>query len=352
VGLAALAAATALVWAARGDSSADLGDALGRVVDAGAPGALVVVRRGNDVESDARGTAGVGIPMGPDLRFRVGSITKTMVASLALTLVDDGVIRLDDPVGRWLPGAVPGGDAVTVRHLLAHTSGLPDYVESPRIEGDRHRRWLPEELVELALVGKAARASDGRFAYASTNYVLLGMIAEVAAGQPLGRLLATRLFGPLGLTQTSFEPGVVPGRHVHGHRSPSHQGVVTGKPVDIGDEPAWWTSAAGGIVSTSADVQRFFAALLGGEVLTPRSMREMETLVPAGRQRYGLGLAVFPTPCGPAWGHTGNVQGTVAVAWNTRDASRQVVLVVNSYPLSAELEEAVRELQLAAFCGA
>ena len=127
---------------------------------------------------------------------------------------------------------------------------------------------------------------------------------------------------------------------------------MTGQAVDIGDEPAWWTWAAGGVVSTARDVQRFYSALLRGELLSPRSMRAMETLVPAGRQRYGLGLAVFPTPCGPAWGHTGNVQGTVAVAWNTRDASRQVVLVVNSYPLSAELEEAVRELQLAAFCGA
>ena len=76
----------------------------------------------------------------------------------------------------------------------------------------------------------------------------------------------------------------------------------------------------------------------------------METLIPAGANRYGLGLAMFPTPCGEAWGHTGNVQGTIAVAWNTKDASRQVVLVVNTYPLSAELEDAVRRLQLAAFC--
>ena len=178
------------------------------------------------------------------------------------------------------------------------------------------------------------------------------MIAEAAGGQSLERLLASRLLEPLGLSRTSFEPGIVRGSHVHGHRAPSHQGVVTGQAVDIGDEPAWWTWAAGGVVSTAADVQRFFAAVLRGELLSARSMREMATLVPAGRQRYGLGLAVFPTPCEPAWGHTGNVQGTVAVAWNTRDASRQVVLVVNSYPLSAELEEAVRELQLAAFCGA
>ena len=142
------------------------------------------------------------------------------------------------------------------------------------------------------------------------------------------------MFEPLGLRRTSFEPGDLHGDYVHGYRAPSHQGVVTGAPVDIGAEPAWWTWAAGGIVSTPGDVQRFFAALLRGRVLGPAVLREMETLVPAGRQRYGLGIATFPTPCGSAWGHTGNVQGTVAVAWNTRDASRQLVLVVNTYPLS------------------
>jgi D-alanyl-D-alanine carboxypeptidase len=345
-------AAAIVMFAQRDDQSGDLAAALERVVDAGAPGAFVVVREGDDVRSEARGTAGAGAAMAPDMRFRVGSVTKTFVAALVLSLIENGSLRLDDPVERWLPGVVPRGDAIAVRDLLAHTSGLPDYVEGSRIDGDRHRRWRPKELVELALAGSDTPRADGRFAYASTNYVLLGMVAEAATGQPLGRLLSTRLFEPLGLSQTSFEPGVVRGSHVHGHRAPSHQGVVTGQAVDIGDEPAWWTWAAGGVVSTAGDVQRFFAALLRGDLLSPRLMREMETLVPAGRQRYGLGLAVFPTPCGPAWGHTGNVQGTVAVAWNARDAARQVVLVVNSYPLSAELEEAVRDLQLAAFCGA
>ena len=145
-------------------------------------------------------------------------------------------------------------------------------------------------------------------------------------------------------------PGTIPVGSIHGYRAPSHQGVVTGEPVDAGTA-AWWAGAAGAIVSTAPDIQRFFAALLGGRVVGPALLREMQTLVPAGSNQYGLGIAAFPTPCGPAWGHTGNVQGTVVVAWNTRDASRQMVLVVNAYPLSAELEAAVRRLQIAAFCG-
>ena len=105
-------------------------------------------------------------------------------------------------------------------------------------------------------------------------------------------------------------------------------------PRDTSGEAATWTWAAGAIVSSADDVARFFGSLLEGRLLPPRLLREMETLVPAGQLRYGLGLAVFPTSCGDAWGHTGNAQGTVTVAWNRKDASRQVVLVVNTYPLA------------------
>jgi len=289
--------------------------------------------------------------MHADQRFRIGSVTKTFIATLVLQLVEDGKLGLDDTVERRLPGLVPGGRAITVRHLLAHTSGLPDYVDNDRVAGDRERRWRPRELVSLATAHPAERPHPGEtFAYSSTNYIVLGLIAEEAGRESLGRQLRKRLFEPLGLRHTSFVLGEIRGRHVHGHRPPSHQGIVTGPPADTSDEPAWWTWAAGGIVSTADDLQRFYAALLRGRVIGPALLREMQTLVPAGRLRYGLGIATFPTPCGPAWGHTGNVQGTIAVAWNTKGASRQVVVVVNTYPLPAELEEAIRRVQDAAFC--
>jgi D-alanyl-D-alanine carboxypeptidase len=342
-------------WVAtRGDDQPELGTLLDRVVAAGAPGAFVVVREDGKTHGEARGFADTGrsVEMRTDERFRIGSITKTFVAALVLRLVEDGKLRLGDPVERWLPGLIPTGREITIRHLLSHTSGLPDYVAHPRVLADPERRWRPTELVALALTSPDLRFEPrGRFAYSSTNYIVLGLLAEKVGGAPLGSQLRERLFEPLGLGETSFVPGVVTGAHVHGHRSPSHQGVVTGSPADTSNEPAWWTWGAGGIVSTAGDLQRFFSELLRGRVLGATSLREMETLVPAGRQRYGLGIATFPTPCGAAWGHTGNVGGTVAVVWNTHDASRQVVLVVNSYPLSGELEGAVRRLQHAACCG-
>jgi D-alanyl-D-alanine carboxypeptidase len=352
-----LAAATlGLVWmgASRGDDDVELGPLLDRVVAAGAPGVFVVIREDGEVSSESRGFADAssGRPMRANERFRIGSVTKTFVAALVLRLVEERLLGLDDSVERWLPGLVPGGREITVRHLLSNTAGLFDYVSDPRVLRQTQRRWTPRELVEIALAHFPEHVPPGsKYSYSSTNYVLLGLIAERAGRASLGRQLRERVFAPLRLDDTSLVNGVVPGRHVHGHRPPSHQGVVTGPPVDVSDEPAWWAWSAGGIVSTADDVQRFFAELLQGRFLGPRALREMLTLLPAGRIRYGLGILAAPTSCGPAWGHSGNAQGTITLAWNTEDASRQLVLVVNAYPLSGELEAAVRELQQAAFCG-
>ena len=350
--------AGALLATSREGDEAGLEPLLERVTEAGAPGVLLLVRDGSEIRLDVRGVADrtQGRPVWPGDRFRVGSVTKTFVATIVLQLVGEGRVRLGDTVEEWLPGLVPGGRRITVRHLLSHTSGLFDYVEDSKVFSPYAQEpgyaWDPRRLVAIGVAHPPAFPPGERFAYSSTNYLVLGLIVEAATATSLERQLRERIFEPLGLDRTTFAPRFVSGAYVHGHRSPSHQGVITGPPVDTSRRAATWTWAAGAIVSSADDLRRFFATLLGGQLLPPRLLGEMETLVPAGRQRYGLGLAVFPTPCGDAWGHTGNVDGTVTVAWNRKDASRQVVLVVNTYPLSGELEAAVRRLQIAAFCGA
>jgi D-alanyl-D-alanine carboxypeptidase len=170
-------------------------------------------------------------------------------------------------------------------------------------------------------------------------------------GTPLHRLLVKRIFRPLGLDATSFVPGPWSAvGEAHGFRAPSHDGVVsTGTGVtDTAAYSASWAWAAGAIVSDTDDLARFFSALLGGRVLRADLLRAMEAVPPPGR--YGLGLAVFQTPCGRAWGHTGNILGYVTAAWNTKDGRRQVVLMVNSYPLSGATDVAVRRALVSAFC--
>ena len=125
--------------------------------------------------------------MRADERFRIGSVTKTFVAALVLLLVEDGKLRLDDTVESRLPGLIPSGEEITVRQLLSHTSGLPDYVEDPRVLRDPGRRWRPRDLLALALADPARRsAPGGGFAYSSTNYVVLGLLAEAVGDAPRG----------------------------------------------------------------------------------------------------------------------------------------------------------------------
>jgi D-alanyl-D-alanine carboxypeptidase len=350
-------ATVAFLASSRKSEEDGLDPLLERVIAAGAPGLLLLVRDGSTIRIHVRGVA-VRDPVRQVRagdRFRIGSVTKTFVATLVLQLVNEGRIALDDTLEEWLPGLVPGGRTITVRHLLSHRSGLFDYVEDPKVFAPYNQEpahdWDPRRLVEIAVAHPAPFAPGNRFAYSSTNYLLLGLIVEAATGGHLEQQLRQRIFKPLGLRQTTFGPRFVNGSFIHGHRAPSHQGVITGPAADTSLEAATWTWAAGAIVSSADDVRSFFARLLEGRLLTIGLLREMETLVPAGRLRYGLGMAVFPTPCGNAWGHTGNVQGTVTVAWNRKDASRQIVLVVNTYPLSGDLEAAVERVQIAAFCG-
>lgn len=125
-------------WAAsRGPDAPELGNLLDDVVAAGAPGVLLVVREDGEARSEVRGLADRtrSIPMRDDDRFRIGSLTKTFVATLVLRLVEDGRLRLDDSVEQWLPGLIPGGREITVRHLLEHTAGLFDYVADDRLSG-------------------------------------------------------------------------------------------------------------------------------------------------------------------------------------------------------------------------
>lgn len=327
------------------------------VVAAGSPGALVLVDDGSSRREAASGLAVLQgrVPLHTGDRFRVGSITKTFVAVIVLQLVDERRLRLGDTVEHWLPGLVPGGGRITVRGLLGHTSGLADYAGDAafvrRTVAQPRRRWTPRELVRIALAeGPVARPGE-RFAYASTNYVLLGLVVERATGTSLERQLRRRIFAPLGLQDTSFAPGPrIPGRYVHGYAPSEYDGIVGSLATarDRSTVGTSWAWAAGAIVSTASDLSRFLGALLQGRLLPPRLL---ELMRPAPGARYGLGLAAFRTPCGTAIGHTGALLGTVSAAWSSPDGRHRVVAMSNSLPLSPPAEAALRRLLETSFCG-
>lgn len=315
----------------------DLQQGLDRVVDSGAVGALTEVRDGRGVWRSASGVSRIGSrqPVVAGGRFRAGSITKTFIATVVLQLVDEGRLRLDDPVEKWLPGVVPGGDRITLRHLLNHTSGLYDFLRTLSLPPDpgfleyRTRTWTADEQIGRALANPPEFTEPGsRFSYSNTNYLLLGEVIEKATGNSYGEEVERRVIRPLGLHGTTM-PGTsqeIPGPHPHGYVPVADDDGQ--RLVDFTTMNPSLFGAAGEIISTAADLDRFFAALFGGRLLRPDLLADMMTPgTPGGR--YGLGLFLKTTTCGvPVYGNDGDAGAYQSWSYATRDGSRQVTLAV------------------------
>ena len=346
---AAAAVAVGVVGRATRDPPPPLGALTEEVVTAGAPGALVLVRAGRETRAAAAGAAQLA-PRRRRLRagdrFRVASVTKVFTAALVLQLVAEDRLVLADPVDRWLPGLLEDGAKITVRDLLGHRSGLYDHTDLPAVY-NVDRTWSPAQLVALS----ARRPRSAGFAYSSTNYVILGMLIERVTGRPYAAVLRERITGPLGLRSTRFEPsGRIAGAHAHGHVPAVHDGFVrpAGPAADRDADSASWGGTAGAIVSTAGDVAAFLDALLDGRVVPPRLVAAMVPPVRAGRRSYGLGLVAHPLGCGHGVGHTGNLLGTITVAYRIRE--RTVVAMTNQHPLTAAADAAFRRLVERAAC--
>ena len=365
----AIAIVTALLVSAAPARGASLPDDMQKLLDAGAPGVIVLARNGTH---SLRLAVGVGdrahrTPMHVGDRFRVGSVTKTFVAAVVLQLVGEGKLSLDDTVEKWVPGLVPGGDAITVRELLNHTSGIFDYLNDgdstvlrPYLKGDLGHVWTPRALVGVATKHPPHFPPGKGWSYSNTGYIVLGLIAEAATGDSLGAELKRRLFVPLGLSRTTLDASPrIAGRHAHGYyhfpRKPLID--VTG----VSPSLAW---AAGGIVSTVGDLAQFYRALLGGRVLTPELLHAMEATTSMGiaGEDYGLGLwetrtlglaPTFRLSCADrVWGHDGDFPGYLTYAFNSADGRRQAIVAVNDDALSRSAQGALSRVVGTAFCAA
>ncbi|MFJ2578176.1 serine hydrolase domain-containing protein [Kitasatospora aureofaciens] len=288
------------------------------VRDDGMPAALASVQDRNGrtrTYTAGVGDLATGAPVPVDGQVRIGSNTKTFVAVVVLQLVAERRVDLDASVDTYLPGLVRGegidGRRITVRQLLQQTSGLPNYSD---YLGDDVRYYAPRELLATALQHPADFAPGTSWKYSNTNYVLAGLLIQKVTGRPLAEEIDRRVVRPAGLRHTYFPaPGDASIRepHPHGYYRQSADAPLR----DITEiEPSWgW--AAGQMVSTGSDLNRFFSALLAGRLLPSAQLAQMRSTVPAEATfgpgaRYGLGLVSRPLPCGGlSWGHGGSFPG-------------------------------------------
>jgi D-alanyl-D-alanine carboxypeptidase len=332
-----------------------------RIVDVGVPGAVVLV---SDERGVRAGVAGWGNlrsreRFGPDHRFRIGSLTKTFVATIVLQLVAEEVLSLDDPVERWLPGLVPGGGAITLRHLLNHTSGIYNYTDDQAfldaVVRDPLSVRTPEQLVAVATAHPPRFPPGTDWSYSNTGYILLGLVVEKATRTSVAEQLRARIVNRLGLTRTSLpSAATLEAPFAHGYLLPGNIELPTpgDRPLDVTAWSPSWAWAAGAIVSTARDIARFYRALLGGELLAPRELTAMRTTtrIFGTTDEYGLGLQKVSLPCGWGWGHGGSVPGYLTLALGTEDGSHLAVVLLNATPTTSRQGMRIDEALLSAFC--
>jgi D-alanyl-D-alanine carboxypeptidase len=336
------------------------------IVATGVPGAVAVAAAPDRRIEAAAGVADLrtGEALTVEHRFRIGSVTKIFVAALVLELAAEGLLSLDDE-------ATPFAEGITVRQLLNHTSGLPDYMDDPvaffePYRRDAGHRWELDARDELRLVMQKPRlfAPGEGWSYHGSNYIVLRLVVEEATGATLGDELRERVFRRLGLERTELVEGPLRGDCARGYLPPDNP-VLPGESgsVDVTEIDVPFHRAGGGVVSTAGDVAQMLRALLAGDFLRGRLRAEMLQAVDSDWEetdRYGLGIGEISalmgrqrSPCGPAWGHLGFSLGYVAVALSSEDGERQVVLCTNGHPSESASEaflEAVGRLAWQLYC--
>jgi D-alanyl-D-alanine carboxypeptidase len=355
VAVAVTAVLTVPAMAAPASSSARAGHratqaAMDAAVKDGVPG---VVAQAKDRQGAWGAVSGVGDirterPRSVHDRYRVGSITKTFVATVVLQLEAEGRLSLDDTVEQWLPGLVLGhghdGRGITLRQLLNHTSGIHDYSDDETFRRTyalkdgffehRYDTLSPHELVRVAMRHEPEFEPGTSWSYSNTNYVLAGLVIEKATGNPYGDEIRHRIIEPLNLRATT-----VPGTSARmPHPSSRAYGKLaltdTGPTYDVTEINPSVAHAAGEMISDSGDLNRFYSALLTGGLLPARQLAAMRTTVEEGmppRVGYGLGIMKLELDCGrTVWGHSGGIRGSSSVAVTTEDGRHLLAFNFNN----------------------
>ncbi|BAM04636.1 serine hydrolase [Phycisphaera mikurensis] len=309
-----------------------------------APGFTAAVLRGGDLATHAGGFRDEGETeaMRPGDRFRLASVTKLYLAAAVLQLVDEGKLDLNETIDRYV-GGVPHGDAITLRMLGRHESGLDDAIRQMpfhrALAAEPGRAWPAGELLRYALEPGPRSAPGEAWHYSNANSILLGLAVERATGRSWQDHVRTRILAPLGLTRTGFDAGPVDPR---GYRYGKPDDPV-GYGTDWFDATGWsagWTGAAGSMTGDAADTARFLAALFGGDLLSEDGRAELIDFARTGDSGFFYGFHCHRVGVSGSdavgFGHHGDVPGYSSSAVWLPESRTAFVVLAN---LSAELDK-------------
>ena len=334
----------------------------------GPPGVIAIVQRGKDREVHAFGVRNLkrDLPMRPDVYMRQASTSKAFNGALALALVDEGELSLNDTVGKYLPGLPKAWHEITLRQLLNHTSGLPNYTADgdylAALSTNPKDPPVPRELLSYVEDEPLNFEPGSAYAYSNTDNIAVGLMVQIATGESYQRLLQEQVLGPLGLQDTSLPRGAnLKFPYVHGYdNDPSQQ-----PPEDISEVLAsGWVWAAGGMVSTPYDFNDFGRGYVGGELFDRQTQAQQRRVVPGGsseppgpgKNSAGLGIFRYETKCGTVWGHTGNYPGYTQFVAASPNGKRSMTVSVNEQLSPTEGKpaafDALRRAEERAVCAA
>jgi D-alanyl-D-alanine carboxypeptidase len=335
----------------------------------GPPGVIAIVQRGQHREIHSFGVRNLkgDLPMRANDRMRLASTSKAFSGAVALSLVSKRTLSLNDTIGEFLPG-LPREDwrAVTLRQLLNHTSGLPNFTEDldylADLQASPKDAPRPRKLLSYVEEEPLNFEPGTQYEYSNSDNVTIGLMVEAATGRTYEDQLRKRVYRPLGLKKTNLPAGSsLTKPYIHGYdNDPSQE-----PPEDLSEVLAsGWPWAAGGMVSTPSDLNDFARGYVGGELFDPQTRGRQRQVVEGGssdppgpgKNSAGLGIFRYETRCGTVWGHTGNYPGYTQFLAASPNGKRSVTVSVNEQlsPVHGApgVFEALRRAEVKAVCAA
>lgn len=289
---------------------------------------IAIVKDGQTVLQKGYGKRSLedGRPVGPDTLFAIGSVSKQFTCAAVLLLAEDGRLSVHDPVAKYYPQLTRAKD-ITLLDLMNHVSGYPDYYPLDFLDRRMSAPISEDELIRQYAGGKLDFEPGSKYSYSNTGYILLGRVAERVSGEPLGAFLERRIFKPLGMTQSVYEPDLSDPRLAKGYST-----FLLSPSEHVAPEAKGWLCGAGGIYSTPGDLVKWNLALVTGKVLKPESYALMTSprQLSTGRvSEYGCGLSVRLQSGRQVVSHNGAVSGFNTYSATIPSTRSTVILTCN-----------------------